>query len=200
MYPKIVPPFNNRSFCYYLLFLITFFSKDIFKNEQKEKLEYHYSLECYECCLLGHDFWGRRILIFTQVDTFLRWLNENEKLSRRLIYKKAKVGQVLRFRFLLAEGLWVPQCWQHFRNGNQCGPPRSDWQHLSSFYAYHLAYRSFSLNVFFFLLRLSFFMSMEVVGKGSCPLCWRVYQKASNVNLVMLTCEWHSGRPSLNDP
>lgn len=165
MYPKIIPPFNDRSFCYYLLFLITFFSKDILRNGQKEKLEYHYSLECNECCLLGHDFWGGRNLIFTQVDTFLRWLNENEKLSRCHIYKKAKVGQVLRFRFLLAEGLWVPRCWQHFRNGNQCGPPRNDFQHLSSFYAYYLAYHSFSLNVFFFSWGCHFLWVWSLLGR-----------------------------------
>lgn len=91
--------------------------------------------------------------------------------------------------FFWQEGLWVPQCWQHFRRGNQCGPPRNDWQHLSSLYAYHLAHHSFSLNVFF-SWGGHFFMSMEFVGKGSCPLSWCVYQKASNVNLEILTCEW----------
>lgn len=131
------PPFNNRSFCNCLLFLSTFFPTDILGNGQRKDYRVHHSLECSECCLLEHDSGGIRSLILTEVDAFLRWLNENKKLWRHLIYKKAKAGQCW-VQLSPGGGTLSISVGNSFRNEKQCGPLKDLWKHLSSFCVYYL--------------------------------------------------------------
>lgn len=134
--------------------------------------EYHYSLECSECFILGHDSQGIRSWVFTQVGTFLRWLNEKKTLSRCLQWSTGDGWSALRLYWWRS-----PEC-----HGKQCWSTEKSLQGFILLCLLPCLHLCFSLDVVF-VLRLLFFISMGLSCWEGSLLSWCGYQAG-----LLLTC------------
>lgn len=127
-----------------------------------------------ECHLLGHDSRGIS-LIFTQVNTFLRWLNEKEEMSRYFLYKKVKNSQSEGSGFCKrrdsATLLATSQEW------NEAQSTKNSLKTLVILAGLLHCIHLFSLNVVFPLETMFLDKYRNKFEGGSCPLSRCGYQR-----------------------